>query len=60
MIKDEKVTYSNSSLKLWKDRKYTSELAPVKIYKKVLVFFVAKIVKDITNYLLKQAKALSQ
>ena len=33
IIKDKKVTYSNSSLKLWKERKYATELVPVKSYK---------------------------
>ena len=33
IIKDKKVTYSNLSLKLWKERKYATELIPVKSYK---------------------------
>ena len=33
IIKDKKVTYSNSSLKLRKERKYVTELIPVKSYK---------------------------
>ena len=36
------------------------ELIPVKSYKKGLVFLLAKTVKDITNHLLKLAKAFSQ
>ena len=33
IIKDKKVTYSNSSPKLRKERKYPTELIPVKSYK---------------------------
>ena len=29
-IKEKKVTYSNTSLKIWKERKYAIELIPVK------------------------------
>ena len=38
IIKVKKVTYSNSSLKLRKERKYATELTPVKSYKKGLNF----------------------
>ena len=38
-IKHKKVTYSNSSLKLWMERKYANEFMPVKSYKKGPVFF---------------------
>ena len=44
-IKEKKLTYSNSTLKLWKDRKYAIELIPVESYKKILVYLVAKTVK---------------
>ena len=40
------MTYSNSSLKLWAVSKCAIELIPVKIYKEVLVFLVAKTLKD--------------
>ena len=40
--------------------KYDTELIYVENYKKVLVFLVAKILKDITNYSLKLAKVVSQ
>ena len=59
-IKDKKVTYSNSSLKLWKEGKYLIELIPVENYKKGLVFFVVKTLKDITNHSLKLAKVFSR
>ena len=38
IIKDKKVTYSNSSLKLLKERKYATELIPVKVIRKFLYF----------------------
>ena len=60
MIKEKKVTYSNSSLKLWKERKYTISIILVKKYEKGLIFLVAKRVKDITNHLPKLAKLFSQ
>ena len=60
IIKDKKVTYSNSSLKLLKERKYATELIPVKSYPKGLIFLVVKTVEDITNHLLKLAKVFSQ
>ena len=60
IIKDKKVTYSNSSLKLWKERKYAISIILAKKYKKGLTFLVAKTVKDITNHLLKLAKLCSQ
>ena len=44
-IKSKKVTYSNSSLKLWIDRNYTIELISLKSYKEGLVFLVAKTLK---------------
>ena len=46
IIKDKKVTYSNSSLKLWKKRKYATELIPVKSYNKDLIFLVVKTVAN--------------
>ena len=45
IIKDKKLTYSNSSLKLWEEKKYTIELIPVKSYKKILLYLVANKVK---------------
>ena len=42
MIKDKKVTYCNSLLKLCKERKYAIELLPVNSYKKGLIFLVVK------------------
>ena len=36
------------------------ELIPVKIYKKGLLFLVAKTVRDITNHFTTKAKAFSQ
>ena len=60
IIKDEKIIYSNSSIKLCKERKYAIELIPVKSYKKGLIFLVVKTVEDITNNLLKLAKVFSQ
>ena len=50
IIKDKKVTYSNSLLKLWKERKYATELIPVKSYKKGLIFFVVKTVANFSAY----------
>ena len=43
--KDKKVTYYNSSLKLWLERKYTIELMLMKNWRKGLVFLVAKRIK---------------
>ena len=60
IIKDKKVTYSKPSLKLWKERKDATELIPVKSYKKGLIFLVVMAVEDITNLLLKLAKAFLQ
>ena len=60
IIKDNKVTYSDSSLKLGKERKYATELIPVKSYKKGLIFLVIKTVEHIKNHLLKLAKVFSQ
>ena len=45
ILKDKKWIYSNSTLKLWKERKHTIELIPVKSYKKVIVYPVTKTVK---------------
>ena len=50
IIKDKKVTYSNSSLKLRKERKYATELIPVKSYKKGLIFLVVKTVANASAY----------
>ena len=44
-INDKKVNYSNSSLKLWKERKYVIELIPMKSYEKGLLFLVSKTLK---------------
>ena len=49
-IRDKKVTYSNSSIKLWIDRKYATDLMLVEIYKKRFVFLVTATLKDITNH----------
>ena len=46
------------SLKLWKERKYATEIIPVKNYKKGLKYLEVKTVKDITNHLLKLEKVL--
>ena len=48
-VKDKKVTYSNSSLKLLKERKCATESIPVRSYKKVLVFLMAKTLKSTAN-----------
>ena len=50
IIKDKKVTHSNSSLKLWKERRYATELLPVKSYKKGLIFLVVKTVANASAY----------
>ena len=50
---------TNSSLKLWIERKYAIELIPVKIYKKGLVFLVARALKDMTNHSVKLLKLFS-
>ena len=42
------------------ETKYTIEIISVKTYKKVLLFFVAKTMKDIANHSLKLAKVYSQ
>ena len=47
IIKDKKVTYSNSSLK---ERKCATELIPVKSYKKGLIFLVVKTVANASAY----------
>ena len=39
-IKNDKITYSNSSLKVWIERKHAIDVMPVKSYKKGFVFFV--------------------
>ena len=49
-IKDKKVTYSNSSFKLWTERIYAIELILVKSYKKCLIFVMGKTLKNITNH----------
>ena len=53
---DKKVTFSNSPLKLSKERKYVIDLIPVKNYKKAFVSLVETTLKDVTNYSLKLAK----
>ena len=45
-MKDKKETCSNLSLKLRKERKYATELIPLKSYEKGLIFPVVKTVKD--------------
>ena len=50
IIKDKKVTDSNSSLKLSKEIKYATELVPVKSYKKGLIFLVVKTVANASAY----------
>ena len=47
----QKVTNSNSPLKQRKERKCVIKLIPVKGYEKVLVFLVAKALKDATKSL---------
>ena len=59
-IKDKKVTYYNTSIKLWKRIKYTIELISVKNYKKGLEFLMAKTLKDVANDFLKLAKVFSR
>ena len=54
-IKDKKVTYSNSSFKVWIERKYVIHLIPVKSYKKDFVSCDTD-----TNHSLKLAKVFSQ
>ena len=55
ITKDKKVTYSNLSLKLWREREYAFEKIPWKSYKKGLIFPLVKTVK-VTNHWLKLAK----
>ena len=52
IIKDKKVTYSNSSLELLKERKYATELTPVKSYQKGLIFLVVKTVEDTVSHII--------
>ena len=59
-IKGKKVTYSNSSLKLWKERKYAIELITVKNYNNGLVFLMAKTLTNISNHSLKLAIVFSK
>ena len=54
---DKKVTYSNLSLKLWRETEYVFEKIPVKSYKKGLIFLLVKTVK-FTNDWLKLAKGV--
>ena len=54
-IKDKKLTYSNSPLKLWIERKYNIESIPMKSSNKNLVFLVSKRLKDNTNDSLKNS-----
>ena len=42
-IKDKNVTFSNSSLTVWIERKYDIDLISVKSYKKDFVFKLAKV-----------------
>lgn len=44
-VKDKNVTYCNSSVKLWLERKYNIKLIPFETYKDGLVFLVAKAIK---------------
>ena len=59
-MNDKKATCSNSSLELQIEKKYGTELIPVKSCKKDLIFLVAKTLKDITYHTLKVAKVFSQ
>ena len=43
-----------------REKKYPIEITSVKTYKKGPLFFVAKILKDITSHSLKLAKVYSQ
>ena len=52
---EHKVIYSNLPLKLWKGRKFTTEVIPVRSYKKGLVS-CGKDIKRFTNHSLKLAK----
>ena len=47
IINDKNITYSNSSLKIWKEREYAAELIPVKSYKSGLIFLVVIAATDI-------------
>ena len=47
IINDKTTTYSNSSLKIWKEREYAAELIPVKSYKSGLIFLVVIAATDI-------------
>ena len=58
IIKNKKVTHSNSLLKLWTERRYAIELIPVKSYKKGPVFPMTKTLKDIRSYSLKLEKVV--
>ena len=53
---DKKVTFSNSPLKLSKERKNAINLIPVKNYKKAFVFLVETTLKDVINRSLKLEK----
>ena len=58
IIKDKKVTYSSSSLKVQKERKYATELIPVKSYKKGLIFLVVKTVANASAYASQYSRAI--
>ena len=47
IINDKNITYSNSSLKIWKEREYATELIPVKSYKSGLIYLVVITATDI-------------
>ena len=49
-IKDKRITSSNTSLKLWIEKKYALDIIPTKNYKKRFVFFVTVTIKDITHH----------
>ena len=58
VLRTKKATYSKSSLKLWIERKYATELIPLKSYKKGLAFLVT--LKYFRNHSLKLVKVFSQ
>ena len=57
IIKDKKVTYSNSSLKLRKERKYATKLIPYIIFLIFLVVVEDVVVEDSRRYHKSFAKA---
>ena len=59
IIKDKKVTYSNSSRKLLTETKHAINLIPVKSYKQGLVFFCDKDGKRYRKSFAKASKGVS-